>query len=169
MGKMTLFIFAVCLLGSCRDKKASVQLIHDAKKAPVQTDVSGSQQSSVHNAATFDVPTLLPLSSLQVRKKLGPPIDELQADAFDGARSLVYSKNGLQLTVDYFVENNQVDRILLAPTHDTTAYQFLLPAGNLIQQDTTYTIEPQPGEKPGYYHGILIKHNPPLDYPASVK
>ncbi|WP_156176228.1 hypothetical protein [Hymenobacter terrenus] len=167
MKNIKLLAVAACTLCGCRDKESSAQVAKDTAKPTPQTYTSNLISQKANSTVVFDVPSLLRLSMLEVKKKLGPPNDELQANVTDTERSLVYDKKGLRLTINYFVRTNQIDNISLATiNHDTTAYSYLEPIGNLRHQDTTYVIKPQEGEKAGQYHGLLITPNPPVEFPV---
>ena len=167
MKEIALTICIVLMLYSCRNKDSSINTPEGARFPAGQSDKSTHTLEKTRSRVVFDVPSLLRISILDVRKKLGPPADELQANVTDTERSLIYNKNGLRLTIDYIVETNQVDIISLAATRDTTAYSYLVPLGNLNQDDTTYVIKPQQSEKSGYYHGILIQPTPPAEFPVA--
>lgn len=169
MSNTKILILAVSagVLCSCRDKQASTQAVRGDVKLSAPINVPGQALGKVRQAVAFDVPSLLQLSVPQIKRRLGPPADELQANVTDTERSLIYNKNGIQLTINYIVETNQIDNIGLAAKRDTTAYAYLEPLGNLNQQDTAYVIEPQQGEKAGQFHSLLIKPNPPVEFPVA--
>lgn len=167
MKTLIILVISTVMLSSCREKQVSSQTAGDDVTVSTPIADSGQISGKVRQDIAFDVPTLLRLSIPQVKKKLGPPADELQANVTDTERSLVYNRNDIQLTINYIVETNRIDNIGLAAKRDTTAYAYLEPLGNLSRLDTAYVIEPQQGEKVGQYHGILIKPNPPVEFPVA--
>lgn len=113
------------------------------------------------SSVVFDIPALLRQSVAQVKASLGPPIDELQANVTDTERSLVYKRNGLVLTVDYFIDRQNIEVISLTGERDTTTFQHLLQLGNLSQTSTAYTIDTLRSEKARLYRGIAVSLNLP--------
>jgi hypothetical protein len=161
----TVFFFA-SVISSCHDKQTAAQPVRADVKPEAQAATLSQIAPKKHQASIFDMPALMKLSISQIRSKLGPPLDEMQANVTDTERSLIYKKDGLKLTIDYIVQTGQVDDIALTTEHDTDDYVHLESLGNLSQQDTAYSIEPQPGKSAGNYEGVLIRPNPPVEFPA---
>jgi len=122
---------------------------------------------SKENPVVYDIPPLLQLSMNQAKARLGRPIGEEQADYENATRMLIYKKRGLMLSVSYLVDTQQVDMVSLSIERDTTAFKYLLPLGNLSPNNTAYTIDTLHSEKPGLYRGIVVRRNPPVEYPST--
>jgi hypothetical protein len=152
----TVFFFA-SVISSCHDKQTAAQPVRADVKPEAQAATLSQIAPKKHQASIFDMPALLKLSISQIR---------MQANVTDTERSLIYKKDGLKLTIDYIVQTGQVDDIALTTEHDTDDYVHLESLGNLSQQDTAYSIEPQPGKSAGNYEGVLIRPNPPVEFPA---
>ena len=152
----------------CQEKPAPTQKA-SAKMKTERSSLASKPSTLVNrdNPAVFDIPPLLQLSVSQAKAKLGPPIDEVQADYENATRMLIYKKQGLVLSVSYLVDTRQVDMVSLSIERDTTATQYLLPLGNLSANDNAYLVDTLHSEKAGFYRGIVVRRNPPVEYPTA--
>ena len=164
--ELKLLALAGCFLltYSCKERPTSMQEPSTKTKSLAsKTSISAKKSSST----VFDIPSLLHLSISQAKAKLGRPMDEEQADYENATRVLIYKKQGLVLTVSYLVGTQQVDMVSLAIDRDTTAFQYLLPLGNLSATNNSYSIDTLHSEKVGLYRGIVVRANPPIEYPTA--
>ena len=161
VNRVLTFLIYTGLLAACQQQTDTTHSLPD-KSIPATRQVVSSHLAT--SPVVFDIPVLLRLSVAQVKAKLGPPADELQANAVNTERSLVYKKHGLVLSVNYFIDVPQVDVISLTNERDTTSFQYLLPLGNLSSTSPTYVIDTLRGKKVGFYRGIAVSPNPPIEY-----
>lgn len=159
----SLLLVYTSFLVACQQQTDVVQSTLSEKNRPAK------QISSLHSAASavFDIPVLLQLSIPQVKAKLGTPLEELQANAANTERSLVYKKGGLILSVYYILDTPNVEVISLTNERDTTAFRYLLPLGNISPSINTYRIDTLFGQKPGLYRGIAVRINPSVETQAA--
>ena len=166
--KTLILLSSFTLLWSCQEKPIPVHEISAKQKTeqpPLSPEVLPS--TSKKRPVVFDVPPLLRLSVNQVKAKLGRPFGDEQADYENATRVLIYKKSGLVLSVGYFVNTQQVDMVSLAIDRDTTAFQYLLPLGNLSPISTAYSVDTLHSDKVGFYRGIVVRPNPPVEVPAA--
>lgn len=159
----SLLLICTSFLVACQQQNDVVHSTLSKKNRPA------NQISPLHSAASavFDIPVLLQLSVTQVKAKLGTPLEELQANAANTERSLIYKKDGLILSVYYILDTPNVDVISLTNERDTTDFRYLLPLGNVSPSIDTYRIDTLFGQKPGLYRGIAVRINASVEMPTA--
>jgi len=147
---------ALGMLVACQP--STTQNTLDIPKNDIQS-IDSKLNSNTASKIIFDIPALLHKSIPQIRKELGQPIDEVQANPVNTERSLLYENKDVSLTVDYFTDDIRVEVISLMGKRDSTSFQHLLPLGNLSANSRDYTIDTLYSEKKGFFRGVAVRLN----------
>lgn len=105
----------------------------------------------------FNVPALVNLTADQITAQLGKPVRDEQESINAEMKTLLYQRQGYELSIDYEVESRRLLSIYFAPTKSWQAYPQLLRAANVtIKDGKGYKVEPL-NEEGGLYEGIAFR------------